>query len=212
MIYVNFIKMDISHTDKDPFLASNYNNNMLYAKMEAFPKYRIFTNGDVYSETYKKFLKPNLNHYGYYRIVFCKEGKRTSIGVHRLLAMCFIPCNKNFSDMQVDHININKTDNRLSNLRWLDRSGQQLNKNYKETNTGYPFITEHKCNSTKSGFTFHCRIRRNGEYILATKRVKLEDALELVRLCIKENRFILDGLPRETVDKINEMYKLDKPR
>tara|TARA_R110002050_G_scaffold136919_1_gene260220 strand:- start:171 stop:539 length:369 start_codon:yes stop_codon:yes gene_type:complete len=122
--------------------------------------------------------------------------------------MCFLPCNKNFSDVTVDHININKTDNRLENLRWCDCTTQNLNKNYKETNTGYPFITRRKANESKSGFAFNCRIWRNGKDILNTRRVKLEDAVELVRQSILDNNYIFDCLPRETIDKIKSKYVL----
>ena len=208
MIYVNFIKMDIYHSGSDPFLASNYNNNRLYAKLADYPNYRIFTNGDIYSENYKRFLNPHVNHRGYCLVGLHKDGKRKMFKLHRLLAMLFIPCNKNFSDMQVDHININPIDNRLCNLRWLDANSQMLNRKYKETNTGYPFIARYQDNVYKSGFVFRCAIMRNGKKILSTGRVKLEDAVELVRLFIKENRFILDGYPRETVDKIKSKYSL----
>ena len=200
--------MDIYHSDTDPFLASNYNNNRLFATLADYPKYRIFTNGDIYSEKFKRFLKPHLNNVGYYYIKFHKNGKQKSFQIHRLLAMCFLPCNKNFSDITVDHININHTDNRLCNLRWLDRCGQNLNQKYKETNSGFPFITIVKSNSNKSGFRFNCKIRRNEKDILHTARVNREDAVELVRLAIKENMFVLDGYPRETVDIIKSKYSL----
>ena len=200
--------MQVIHSDGDPFLSSNYNNNRLFATLVGYPKYRIFTNGDIYSEKSGKFMTPRLNNRGYYQIGLRKDGKKKTFKLHRLLAMCFLPCNKNFSDMQVDHININKTDNRLSNLRWLDASGQMLNRKHKETNTGYPFINEHNDRRRDNGFIFKCYIKRNGKKILSTGRVKLEDAVELVRLFIKENRFILDGYPRETVDIIKSKYSL----
>ena len=182
---------------------------MLFARLEAFPNYRIYLDGRVYSEFGRgRFMKPWLNSQNYWMITVCTTGKPQKFRLHRLLAMCFIPCNKNFSDMQVDHINIDKNDNRLENLRWLDCYGQQLNQKYKETNTGYPFIYETKNKMSKSGFQFCCKIMRNGKCVLANARAKLEDAVELVRQFILDNNYIFDGYSRETIEIIKERYKL----
>ena len=182
---------------------------MLFAKLPDYPNYRIYLDGRVYSEPGRgRFLKPRLNDCGYYTVELYKDCKRKFFRLHRLLAMCFLPCNCNFSDVTVDHININKTDNRLENLRWIDRSGQQLNRKYKETNTGYPFISKQQHNTYRSGFTFQCQIRRNGKLILVACRAKLEDAVALVRQFILDNIYIFDGYSRETIDIIKERYKL----
>ncbi len=46
--------------------------------------------------------------------------------VHRLIALAFIPNPKRLP--QVDHINRDRTDNRVTNLRWVDHTQQALNK------------------------------------------------------------------------------------
>ena len=182
---------------------------MLYARLEAYPTYRIYINGDVFNECKNgKEIKRRPHLRGkYYRIGFSKDNKQKHFTFHRILAMLFLPCNKNFSDMEVDHINRDPTDNRLCNLRWLDRSGQQLNKSSKGRNSGYPYIS--RVVGKNNFIYFNCRIQRDGKNVLGTCRAKLEDAVELVAQFIKENRFVLDGLPREKIDKINEIYKIN---
>ena len=181
---------------------------MEFKRLDDYPRYRIYTNGDVYSEWSKtdKLLKHRLNAYGYYYVMLSNGDKQKHFLIHRLLAILFIP-NQDFKK-EVDHINRVKTDNRLENLRWLDRSRQNLNKELKDNSSGYPFINKSKDKKRKSGFCFRCQIRRNNKYVLATGRVTLEDAIELVRTFLLENEWVFDGYPEETTIKIKEKYKI----
>jgi len=183
---------------------------MDFKRIEEFPKYRIYKNGYVireYKNGKEKLLKHNLDTNGYYFVRLCNGSKPKRFKIHRLLAMLFIP-NHDSNNKTVDHINRIRTDNRLDNLRWLDRSGQNLNKELKDNNTGYPFITKQKSKTCKSGFYFHCQIKRNDKWVLYTSRAKLEDAVELVRQTLLENPFIMDGYDEETTIKIKEKYKI----
>lgn len=58
-----------------------------------------------------------VNNRGYPQKRFLVNGRPKSIKVHRLVMMAFV----GESDMEVDHINGVKTDNRLSNLQYLTR-------------------------------------------------------------------------------------------
>ena len=64
----------------------------------------------------KPHLCKTFNSKRYERIVLCKESSVFGKDVHRLVAEAFIPNPNNFP--QVDHINDNPKDNRMSNLRW----------------------------------------------------------------------------------------------
>ena len=65
----------------------------------------------------EKILKPRANHKGYYQVGLCKNSKVRFYFVHRLVWLVFngqIPEN-----MQVNHINEIKTDNRPVNLNLM---------------------------------------------------------------------------------------------
>ena len=56
----------------------------------------------------------------YVQIKLCKEGQSVFKYVHRLVAEAFIPNPDNLPE--VDHIDGNKSNNAVANLRWVTRS------------------------------------------------------------------------------------------
>ena len=82
-------------------------------EIEGFPNYLIHKDGRVENQISGRILKPGLNH-GYLFVVLCPGQVLKKI--HRLIAEHYIPNPEN--NPCVDHINRNKTDNRIENLRW----------------------------------------------------------------------------------------------
>ena len=72
-----------------------------------------------------KILKQALDGYGYPMVCLSKDNYHKNYKVHRLVAQAFIPNPDN--KPTIDHINRNKTDNRVENLRWYTYSEQQFN-------------------------------------------------------------------------------------
>lgn len=102
------------------------NYNLLF-EIDGFKNYFVGTDG-VYSEKwgYMKKLKEGINSCGYYTVCFHKDSKQYTKKVHRLIAKMFIPNPDNLP--QVDHINRNKIDNRLENLRWVSHRDNDRNR------------------------------------------------------------------------------------
>jgi len=80
-------------------------------------QYKISNLGRVYSNVCCRVL--SLNPHKTYGYVICSLGERTKrvgVRVHRLVAEAFIPNPEN--KKEVNHINKNRSDNRVENLEW----------------------------------------------------------------------------------------------
>jgi len=92
------------------------NLNESYLEYPLNENYMVSNFGSVYCKNgYKIASFINRNGYEYVKI----DGKNNA--VHRLVLMTFNP-NKNYLNLDVNHINGIKIDNRLINLEWCTRS------------------------------------------------------------------------------------------
>ena len=111
-----------------------------------YPNYLIYQDGRVYSKHCKRFIKHHNNGKGYLRVDLNKNGKQKHCLVHRLVAEHYIPNPHN--KKEVDHMDRNKLNNDISNLRWVTRSENQENIGKVITNkSGIKNISYHKSNN-----------------------------------------------------------------
>ena len=95
-----------------------------------YENYLIYDDGRVYSKprhgTKGGFLKPFAHKSGYLHVDLHNNGKSKKIKVHRLVGLHYLESVEDKNE--IDHIDRNKTNNHVNNLRWCNKSENQLNK------------------------------------------------------------------------------------
>lgn len=116
-----------------------------------FPDYEVSDTGRVRSYKYgpPRILKQSKDSDGYPQVTLCRDCKKITQKVHRLVLRTFVGEPPN--GYVTDHINTIVTDNRLENLRWVSAQQnmnnpitrkhltekQQGNKNHMKGRTGF---------------------------------------------------------------------------
>ena len=102
--------------------------NEIWKTIEGYPDYMISSMGRVKSLFFnkEKILKLTKSCKGYLKVDL-RGIKRKNTLVHKLVAQAFIPNPEN--KPYIDHINTNKTDNRVENLRWVTAKENSNNPN-----------------------------------------------------------------------------------
>ena len=105
-------------------------------------EYEISKSGQVRNKQTNKILKNHFGKRGYYTVQLHKDKKVRMYYIHRLIAQAFIPnpSNKKF----VDHIDRNRKNNSINNLRWVNSiENAQNNDKVVNKSTGEIYIQQY---------------------------------------------------------------------
>ncbi len=87
-----------------------------------YSNYLVSCTGVVYSHLSMAFLEGSFNSAGYHHYrVKGDDGATKTMGAHRLVAMTYIGLPENYENLDVNHLNGIKWDNRVDNLEWGTR-------------------------------------------------------------------------------------------
>jgi hypothetical protein len=94
-------------------------------QIKNFPNYYINLNQEIYSVKRQEILKPYKGCMGYLTVCLANTEGKTNLLLHRLMYQTFI--GDLDDNLVIDHINQNKLDNNINNLRQTTRSENNLN-------------------------------------------------------------------------------------
>jgi hypothetical protein len=106
----------------------------VWLPIEDYPNYEISICGQVRNIKTKRVLKQCINRNGYYYVKLNRNNEKFKHQrIHRVVAKTFIPNlnNENF----VDHIDSNRLNNTVSNLRWVSSQQNNFNRSISSKNT-----------------------------------------------------------------------------
>ena len=141
----------------------------------------------VYNTETNMYLKYCLSRNGYYMVNLYKNKIRTAFGIHQLVYILNNPT-EDISEYQIDHIDMDKSNNKIENLRKATRSENMSNRKAMINNKlGIKNITKTKCNTykftlQKNGIKYQKCFKTLEETIEYRDRVVLEKCGEFTNL------------------------------
>lgn len=111
----------------------------IWKPLEEYPIYMVSSKGrvksiardvkpsksDIYIAIPEALLSPTQDESGYLNVGLSKDGRIKTVRVHRLVASTFLPNPTN--NIIVDHIDRDRSNNCVENLRWTDSKGNAAN-------------------------------------------------------------------------------------
>jgi hypothetical protein len=141
----------------------------IWKPISGFSNYEISSLGRVKNIKFNNILKTDSLRKEYRYVSLYISNCPTKFSIHQLVAREFIPNPEN--KPEIDHINRNKLDNTISNLRWVTHSEQMRNRVMPLPKSGHKYIAISDSN--------HYRVHIHSQDITYTNRTfkTLEEAI-----------------------------------
>jgi hypothetical protein len=120
----------------------------VYTEVDEYDGYAVSDIGNVKNVTSGRILKPGKNSHGYLYVNLCKNGKKKSVTVHKLVAAAYLFPAEEPDQVFVDRIDGDRTNNHVDNLRWASRLENNRNAT-KRSNTSSKYkgvCIDKRCN------------------------------------------------------------------
>jgi hypothetical protein len=128
-----------------------------WKNIEGYANYLVSDLGFVMNKKTLRILKAGTDNYGYHIVCLCEDKVKNTHKVHRLVAKAHIDNPNGYSC--VDHIDHDKTNNFVENLRWCSSSQNNMNKS-KQANTSSNYKGVTWCKQTQK---WRVKIRVDGK-------------------------------------------------
>jgi hypothetical protein len=121
-----------------------------WRSIDGYTNYQVSNIGRVRNVSTGRILKPVVDTVGYYRVRLYEGGITKKIRIHRLVANEFLEASHEIK--MVDHIDRNRLNNYVTNLRYVTVQQNQMNRT-KRSNTSSKYkgvIFKKQCNKWQS--------------------------------------------------------------
>jgi hypothetical protein len=98
-----------------------------WRELKYYPNYLVSNLGNIKNKRNDKLLKPSIHKTGYCIVQLFRDGVRKSLRLHRLIAEAFLGEIKETD--YIDHLDRNKLNNKIDNLRAVSPTISVLNRN-----------------------------------------------------------------------------------
>ena len=153
-----------------------HNDLELFKPIDGYDNYFVSNFGNIKNSKTNRILKPSTHRQGYKLVVLHKNGKSKNFTVHRLVGIAFLenPDNKPV----IDHIDENKSNNNVKNLRWCSQKENFANQGkYKNNKSGFKGVSFHKpLNKYVAHISINSKLKHLGYYETAEEASKVYDA------------------------------------
>lgn len=106
----------------------------VWLPIKGYENYEVSICGQVRNTKTKRILKLFVDTKGYYHVTLCRNCKPKTHRIHRLVANAFIP-KLDITKTYMDHIDNNRLNNTVSNLRWCTPQQNNFNSQLSSRNT-----------------------------------------------------------------------------